>query len=199
MLNIDPLIIVPLSIQLFAIMDPLAAIPTLLDVITKVPEGEVNKLINKAALAIFALINVFTMAGWYILSLFGISMPAFKVAAGIILMAIALDTLITGHKPEKLDMGAYIIVPIATPLIVGPGTMTLLLTSAKVYGIINTLISSYIAFTLTYITIRNARRIVKLTGETFIHGLGRFMSIIIASFAIEMMASGINEYMSKQT
>jgi multiple antibiotic resistance protein len=199
MLNIDPLIIVPLSIQLFAIMDPLAAIPTLLDVITKVPEGEVNKLINKAALAIFALINVFTMAGWYILSLFGISMPAFKVAAGIILMAIALDTLITGHKPEKLDMGAYIIVPIATPLIVGPGTMTLLLTSAKVYGIINTLISSYIAFILTYITIRNARIIVKLTGETFIHGLGRFMSIIIASFAIEMMASGINEYMSKQT
>jgi multiple antibiotic resistance protein len=90
-------------------------------------------------------------------------------------------------------------VPIATPLIVGPGTMTLLLTSAKVYGIINTLISSYIAFTLTYITIRNARIIVKLTGETFIHGLGRFMSIIIASFAIEMMASGINEYMSKQT
>jgi multiple antibiotic resistance protein len=180
-------------------MDPLAAIPTLLSVISNVPEKEVNKLINKAALAIFALINAFTMTGWYILSLFGISMPAFKVAAGIILMAIALDTLITGHKPEKLDIGEYIIVPIATPLIVGPGTMTLLLTSAKVYGIINTLIASYIAFILTYITIRNARIIVKFTGETFIHGLGRFMSIIIASFAIEMMASGINEYMSKET
>lgn len=199
MLNIDPSIIAPLSIQLFAIMDPLAAIPTLLSVISNVPEKEVNKLINKAALAIFALINAFTMAGWYILSLFGISMPAFKVAAGIILMAIALDTLITGHKPEKLDIGEYIIVPIATPLIVGPGTMTLLLTSAKVYGIINTLIASYIAFILTYITIRNARIIVKFTGETFIHGLGRFMSIIIASFAIEMMVSGINEYMSKET
>ena len=198
MLGIDPSIVISLSIQLFAIMDPLAAIPTLLNAITNVPEDDVEKLINKAALAIFTLINVFTIAGWYILSLFGISMPAFKVAAGIILMAIALDTLITGHKPEKLDIGAYIIVPIATPLIVGPGTMTLLLTSAKIYGIINTLISSYIAFTLTYLTIRNARRIVKLTGETFIHGLGRFMSIIIASFAIEMMISGINEYMSKQ-
>ncbi|MCS7369372.1 MAG: MarC family protein [archaeon GBS-70-058] len=199
MLGIDPSIVISLSIQLFAIMDPLAAVPTLLDAITNVPEDDVEKLINKAALTIFILINVFTIAGWYILSLFGISMPAFKVAAGIILMAIALDTLITGHKPEKLDIGAYIIVPIATPLIVGPGTMTLLLTSAKIYGIINTLIASYIAFTLTYLTIRNARRIVKLTGETFIHGLGRFMSIIIASFAIEMMISGINEYMGKQS
>jgi multiple antibiotic resistance protein len=183
-----------LSIQLFAIMDPLAAIPTLLDIVTSLQEHESRKLIDKAALVIFILLNVFAVVGGYILMIFGISVPAFKMAAGVILMATAIDTLITGHKPEKIDVGTYIIVPIATPLIVGPGTMTLLITSAKIYGILNTLIASYIAFIFTYIILRVSGKLVKLVGETFIHGLGRFMSIIIASFAVEMMTSGISEY-----
>ncbi|MEL9940747.1 MAG: MarC family protein [Ignisphaera sp.] len=194
MATLEPSTIALLSIQLFAIMDPLAAIPTLLDVISTVPQEESKRLIDKAALAIFILLNIFAVVGGYILSLFGISIPAFKTAAGVILMATAIDTLLTGHKPEKIDVGTYIIVPIATPLIVGPGTMTLLITSARLYGIPNTLIASYIAFVATYIVLRVSKEIARLVGTTFIHGLGRFMSIIIASFAVEMVMSGINEY-----
>jgi multiple antibiotic resistance protein len=172
-----------LALQIFAIMDPLAAVPTLLDVVSHIPEAESKKLVDRAALAIFILLNVFTIAGGYIL-----------MAAGAILMATAIDTLITGHKPAKIEVGTYIIVPIATPLIVGPGTMTLLITSARLYGILNTLIAAYIAFAFTYLILRTARGLVKIAGETFIHGLGRFMSIIIASFAIEMITSGVREY-----
>jgi|UniRef100_A0A7J2U4X6 multiple antibiotic resistance protein len=191
---IDPGTIGILALQIFAIMDPLAAVPTLLDVISLLPETEGRKLVDKAALAIFILLTIFTIAGGYILMLFGISISSFKMAAGAILMATAIDTLITGHKPEKIEVGTYIIVPIATPLIVGPGTMTLLITSARVYGILNTLTAAYIAFAFTYIVLRTARGLARVVGETFIHGLGRFMSIIIASFAIEMMTSGISEY-----
>jgi len=183
-----------LALQIFAIMDPLAAVPTLLDVVSHIPEAESKKLVDRAALAIFILLNVFTIAGGYILTLFGISLASFKMAAGAILMATAIDTLITGHKPAKIEVGTYIIVPIATPLIVGPGTMTLLITSARLYGILNTLIAAYIAFAFTYLILRTARGLVKIAGETFIHGLGRFMSIIIASFAIEMITSGVREY-----
>jgi multiple antibiotic resistance protein len=191
---IDPGTIGILALQIFAIMDPLAAVPTLLDVISLLPETEGRKLVDKAALAIFILLTIFTIAGGYILMFFGISISSFKMAAGAILMATAIDTLITGHKPEKIEVGTYIIVPIATPLIVGPGTMTLLITSARVYGILNTLTAAYIAFAFTYIVLRTARGLARVVGETFIHGLGRFMSIIIASFAIEMMTSGISEY-----
>jgi multiple antibiotic resistance protein len=191
---IDPGTIGILALQIFAIMDPLAAVPTLLDVISLLPETEGRKLVDKAALAIFILLTIFTIAGGYILMLFGISISSFKMAAGAILMATAIDTLITGHKPEKIEVGTYIIVPIATPLIVGPGTMILLITSARVYGILNTLTAAYIAFAFTYIVLRTARGLARVVGETFIHGLGRFMSIIIASFAIEIMTSGISEY-----
>jgi multiple antibiotic resistance protein len=194
MYAIEPSTILLLAVQIFAIMDPLAAIPTLLDVISSLSEAEIKRCVNRAALAIFILLNIFTAAGGYILVLFGISMSSFKMAAGAILMATAIDTLITGHKPAKIEVGTYIIVPIATPLIVGPGTMTLLITSARLYGILNTLIAAYIAFAFTYLVLRTARGFARLAGETFIHGLGRFMSIIIASFAIEMITSGVREY-----
>ncbi|MDK6028672.1 MarC family protein [Ignisphaera sp. 4213-co] len=191
---IEPYAIAMLSIQLFAIMDPLAALPTLLDITSLLPPDESKKLVNKAALAIFILLNIFSVVGGYILLFFGISLSALKTAAGAILMATAIDTLITGHKPEKIDVGTYVIVPIATPLIVGPGTMTLLITSARLYGLLNTLIASYIAFILTYFVMIVGREVARLAGTTFLQGLGRFMSIIIASFAVEMIASGIREY-----
>jgi len=191
---IEPYAIAMLSIQLFAIMDPLAALPTLLDITSLLPPDESKKLVNKAALAIFILLNIFSVVGGYILLFFGISLSALKTAAGVILMATAIDTLITGHKPEKIDVGTYVIVPIATPLIVGPGTMTLLITSARLYGLLNTLIASYIAFILTYFVMIVGREVARLAGTTFLQGLGRFMSIIIASFAVEMIASGIREY-----
>ncbi len=197
-MKIDFTAIATLSIQIFAIMDPLTALPALLDVIADLKPSEVKRLTNLVALVIFGLLTLFSIAGGTILYMFGISLSSLKIAAGVILMATAIDTLITGHKPEKINVGEYVIVPIATPLIVGPGTMTLLITASRLYGIANTLIAAYIAFIATYIILRTSKNIVRLTGTTFIHGLGRFMSIIIASFAIEMLISGIRDVLAVQ-
>ncbi len=193
LIKIDVTAIVTLSIQIFAIMDPLAALPPLIEVIADLKPDEVRRMVNLAAIAIFALLTLFSTVGGIILYVFGLSISSLKIAAGIILMATAIDTLITGHKPEKINIGEYIIVPIAMPLIVGPGTMTLLITASRLYGIINTLIAAYIAFIATYVILLISQNIVRLTGTTFVNGLGRFMSIIIASFAVEMFLDGVRE------
>ncbi len=193
---VDLWTVIWLSIQLFAIMDPLAAIPALLDVISPLNERDALKLINRASIAIFLLLTIFSTIGGYILFVFGISISSLRIAAGVILMATAIDTLITGHKPEKIVAGEYLIVPIATPLIVGPGTMTLLIASSRLYGILSTVMASYMAFIYTYTILRFSNKITRLAGKTFIQGLGRFMSIIIASFAVEMFIGGIKEFIA---
>lgn len=193
MIPVDPMIVATLAVQIFAVMDPLAAIPALVEALSGFSDIEAKVLINKASITIFILLTLFSTIGGTIFGILGIDIAYLRMAAGVILMAISIDTLITGHKPSKIDVGEYIIVPIATPLIVGPGTITLLITSSKIYGIPNTLIASYIAFIFTYITLTTSRKIIMLLGSTFIHGLGRFMSIIIASFAIEMLMTGIKE------
>jgi len=188
---LNPWNILGLSVQIFAIMDPLAALPTLMTVIEPLSADEVRRIVNRASLAVLLLLVIFSVAGGIILQAFGISLTSLRIAAGVILMAIAVDTLITGHKPEKIEAGEYVIVPIATPLIVGPGTMTLLIASSRVYGIPSTLIAALIAFIPTYLLLRFSQMIVRVVGKTFIHGMGRFMSIIIASFAAEMFIEGV--------
>jgi len=186
-------LLLSLSVQLYAIMDPIAAIPQFMRVLEDVEESDIKKIVNKTGIAIFSLLTIFTLFGNYILNLFGISISSLRVAGGVILMGVALDTLITGHKPSKVEVGEYVIVPLATPLIVGPGTMTLLIVSTGVYGVLTTLIAAYIAFIAVYITLLLSPIILRLTGPTFVNGLGRFMSLIIASFAVEMLVSGVRE------
>uniref|UniRef100_A0A7J3MY88 UPF0056 membrane protein n=1 Tax=Ignisphaera aggregans TaxID=334771 RepID=A0A7J3MY88_9CREN len=177
-------------------MDPLAAVPALVEALSGFGDKEARTYINRASIVIFALLTIFSTIGGAVLHILGLDISYLKIAAGVLLMAISIDTLITGHKPSRISVGEYIIVPIATPLIVGPGTMTLLIASSKVYGIVNTLLASYIAFLATYIILLVSNKIVKLLGNTFIHGLGRFMSIIIASFAVEMFVSGLRNIVS---
>ncbi len=186
--------IMGLVVQLYAIMDPIAALPQLLRVAESLNPSDVKALINKVSLTVLVLLTVFTLGGNYILMVFGISITSLKVAGGVILMAVALDTLITGHKPSKIEIGEYAVVPLATPLIVGPGTMTLLIMSTGIYGLLNTLVAAYIAFIGIYITLRFSSQIVRLLGPTFVNGLGRFMSLIIASFAAEMLLKGVKEF-----
>ncbi len=185
-----------LSVQLYAIMDPIAALPQFMRILESLSDSKVRSVISRTSIAVFMLLTTFTLCGNYILTLFGISITSLKIAGGIILMAVALDTLITGHKPSEIEVGEYIIVPLATPLIVGPGTMTLLIVSTGVYGVVSTLASAYIAFIGVYATLRLSSQIVKLAGPTFVNGLGRFMSLIIASFAVEMLLGGIKELLA---
>ena len=188
---IDIWLVLNLSLQIFAIMDPPASLPALISVLENLDRDRARGLINKASIAILILLLTFSIAGGLILRLFGISLTSLRIAAGVILMAIAIDMLITGHKPEKIESGEYVIVPIATPLIVGPGTMTLLITSSHIYGVLVTTIASLFAFIPTYILLRSSQTLFKLLGKTFVNGLGRFMSIIIASFAAQMLLNGI--------
>jgi len=190
---IDFTAIVTLSIQIFAIMDPLAAVPALAQALSGYSNAEARNLINKASIVMFLLLTFFATIGRYFIELIGIEIPYLRIATGIILLAVSIDTLLTGHKPTKINPGEYIIVPIATPLIVGPGTMTLLIASSRIYGIINTLLASYIAFVFTYIILRISSSILRFLGETFVNGLGRFMSIIIAAFAVQMFVGGVKE------
>ncbi|MEM0361287.1 MAG: MarC family protein [Sulfolobales archaeon] len=186
-------VILGLSVQLYAIMDPIAALPQFMRILESLSASDIKSAISRTSLAVFMLLTAFTLCGNYILMLFGISITSLKIAGGVILMAVALDTLITGHKPSKIEVGEFIIVPLATPLIVGPGTMTLLIVSTGVYGMVSTLVAAYIAFIGVYLTLRLSSQILKLVGPTFVNGLGRFMSLIIASFAVEMLIGGIRE------
>lgn len=190
---------VSISISLFAIMDPLAAIPTLISYIGgstdlggKNLDTVIRQAVNKASVAMAILVTVFSLAGELVLRAFNVSIESLKVAGGILLIVLAINMLMAKEK-EEVEKGDFAIVPIATPLIIGPGTMSTLIVYSRVYGPLTTLIGAYIAIGLTYVTLRYSYVMFKYFGTSVLKGLGKFMSIIVASIAIELMVSGLRD------
>ncbi|MEM4485296.1 MAG: MarC family protein [Sulfolobales archaeon] len=191
--------LLPISISIFAIMDPPAAIPTLISYIGSLESSRdnideaVKRVVGRVFVAVFILLTVFSLAGEYVLKFFNIDLASLKIAGGVLLMAVAVDMLITGHKPENISGGDLAVVPIATPLIVGPGTMSTLIVYSRIYGSLTTLAGAYIALLITYPILRYSYKIFRFLGTSTLQGLGKFMSLIIASIAVTLVIGGLKD------
>ena len=198
----DPSIVtslVTVAVSIFAIMDPPAAIPTLISYIGVLGgdfgKGDMGRLVartvNKASIAMLLLLTLFSLFGEYVLKLFNISLEALRIAGGILLMIIAAEMLLSKERPEEVKSGDFAVVPIATPLIVGPGTMSTLIVYSRIYGPLVTLAGAYIAFAMAYPLLRYSYLVLKYLGPSVLQGLAKFMSIIVASIAVELLISGL--------
>ena len=123
------------SIKIFAILNPISILPIFLALSQERSELEKQKIVGGAVTIAFIISIVVILIGQYILTFIGISINSFRFAGGILLLLSAIDMfsgLARGKKPdpESEDMGILEIatVPLATPLLLGPGTITLLLT-----------------------------------------------------------------------
>ena len=119
--------------SVFFLVDPFAALPTFLAVTAGVDKARRRRMAWKASVTAWLVLSAFAVAGQYIFHLFGITLPAFEIAGGIILLLIGLDMLNakrsatqeTGKETEaaaeKEDAG---IVPLGIPMLAGPGSIT---------------------------------------------------------------------------
>ncbi len=124
-------------IALFIIVDPLGDIPIFISLTEKMAEGEKRRVFNTATVVGLILLLVFAFTGQEIFMLFGISVYAFEVVGGILLLIIAIRILISGSMQEKADSPESIgAVPIAMPLLVGPGAITTTILSLQMYGVL---------------------------------------------------------------
>lgn len=182
-------------IQLFAIMNPLASLPTFLALTGGLGKEERSRLINKTFWVVLALVILFAFLGKGILAFFNISIEALRVGGGIILLVVAIDML--GGVPRTREIVAedIAIVPIATPLIVGPGTITNAIILSAEVGPIPTVLGGVAASLATYFILLSGETIIKYLGRNFIRALGRFMSIIIAAVAAELIAAGVKGWL----
>ncbi len=185
-------------IQLLAIMNPFSALPTFLSLTEGMEIIERRRIVSRAFITAVLLIVVFTFLGNYILRAFSISVPGLRIGGGILLMTIALDMLGGMPKTKRIDPEDIAVVPLATPMIVGPGTITtLILLTSRDPSVINTLIilvAGIIAAITTFALLRYSEKIVAMTRPSVMKAIGRFMSLIIASIAVEMIMLGIRSY-----
>ncbi len=186
-------------VQLLAIMNPFSVIPTFLAFTQDLSPTDVKSVLRKATIAGLVIVVVFTLLGKYILEVFNISIASLRVGGGVILMVLAVDMLGEEVRTKKVYSGDIAVVPIATPLIIGPGTITtiLLLTSSRPGDIVNltlVLIAGILACITSFKILALSNILIKYLKTSTVRALGRFMALIIAGVAVEMIAKGVKMY-----
>ena len=182
-------------IALFIIVDPFGNIPIFMGLTEKIPDTQRKKVYNTATLVGFALLLVFAFTGQEILTIFGLSIYSFEVAGGILLLIIAIRILITGSMHENIEspesLGA---VPIAIPLLVGPGAITTTIFNLQTYGSLLAILAVLIVLSLTWVILRFINGIYKFLGKTGSLVIARVMALLIAAIAIQYILTGVTHF-----
>ncbi|GAB4425793.1 MAG: YchE family NAAT transporter [Anaerolineales bacterium] len=193
-----------LFIGLFAIAGPLSAVPIFLGLTGNKPVSEKNRVALVAILTFSVTLLVFTYFGEAILEIFGISLAAFRVAGGILLLLSALDMMRSDSSSKPVESSsassstAIGIVPLAIPFLSGPGAISTVIIYASVHeGLEHLLLVSLVILSvalLVYLVFRMAMSMGSLLGDTANLVMNRVMGLIVASIAIEFIFHGLAEH-----
>jgi len=183
------------AIVLFIIVDPFGNIPIFMSLTEKMTDSQRKKVFNTASLIGFILLLVFAFTGQEIFMIFGISIYSFEVAGGILLLIIAIRILITGSLHESVESPELIgAVPIAMPLLVGPGAITTTIFNLQAYDYAVTALSVLIVLLLTWVTLRFMNSVYKFLGKTGSIVIARVMALLIAAIAIQYILDGVRQF-----
>jgi multiple antibiotic resistance protein len=185
-------------VKLFAIIDPFSVIPYLLALYETAVKEQKDRitwrvLSNRITLAVAILLIIFSVLGGLILDFLGISHQALEIAGGILLIYLGIDTM-GGFQKLKFarKLEEAVVTPIATPLLVGPGTITALINLSITYSALTLIISSLITALLVYVSLLSGPFLLKALGEVGTIAAGRFVAIIIAAFGVQLILSGLS-------
>ncbi|WP_161597532.1 MarC family protein [Fluviispira multicolorata] len=191
-------------VSVFVMVDPFAAIPVYLLLTERFTPADVKKTRRKSILVASAILLTFAITGMGVLNFFGISISALRIAGGILLLKFALEHLkgdsekIRGdEEDESLTKDDISIVPLAMPLLAGPGAIsTIVVQSTRGQNWIDfilLLIAIVLVMWVTSLTLKSSQYLFRLLGKTGLNLMGKIMGILIAAIAVEFMITGLRD------
>ena len=189
------------------IVDPIAVVPTYLVITQGQSSGQRKITARRACVAAGLILVIFALAGGRIFGLFGITMPAFRIAGGLILWLVAMDML---HGNRSTQEGVaeitegqakedVAVTPLAMPMLAGPGAISTVMVLSGQARTTSQTVTVYVSIALTllisWITLRLAERLVKRMGQTGIRVMTRIMGLLLAAIAVQFVITGVREAM----
>ena len=199
-LSIDPAAFWMAFASLFAIMNPLVAIPLFVALGRRHGPVRRRALARTAAIAVFAVLAVAAIIGQELLAFFAISIGAFRLAGGVVLLLMGMalirsDAAGSDDTPEGQANDSMAICPIALPLLAGPGAIATIIVNVEAASgpaELGTVVAAILAMVgVTYATLRLAAPIAELVGKMGLTVTSRIMGMIVAAIAMDMMIIGL--------
>lgn len=203
------------TIALFVVMDPIGVIPLYVSLTRNISNHERKVISSNAVITTGILLLVFAIAGTTILSIFGITISSFMIAGGILLFIVAIELLTRGEwtlgnprtitnirkkstdtannlipDSESSSGGESGVVPLAFPLLAGPGAITSVMISYQSNGLLISILSIAIVIGLTFMILRIAESINRLLGQRGSMIVTRVFAVIVAAIAVQYIIQG---------
>jgi len=194
--------------SIFFLVDPFAAIGSFLAITADFDAARRKQMARKGALTCFIVLTSFALAGQLIFRMFGITLPAFELAGGLILLHIGLDMLearrsatqeTSGETEEaaaKEDAG---IVPLGVPMLAGPGAISsVMVLVGQAPGLwrweMGAILGSIaITAAASYFVLAGADRVRTVLGESGIRILVRIMGLLLVALAMQFFVNGLTD------
>jgi multiple antibiotic resistance protein len=190
-------------VTLTAVVDPFLAVPFFITFSAQQSEARRVALVRIVAITVFAVLSVSVFAGEALLALMGASLPAFRVGGGLVLLLMALAMLNAqaggvrqshdeARELEDREMSG--VVPLAIPLLAGPGAISTSSIAAEQGGVVHELaLVGCIALVclLAWIVLGRAHAIAARLGTTGLNIATRILGLLLAAMAVQTMAEGL--------
>ena len=190
-------------VTLTAVLDPFLAVPIFLSVTATRDRGARKRLANAVTITVFAVLAGAAVFGEALLKLLGTSLPAFQVGGGLVLLLMALAMLNaqaggmrqSSAEAQELESGELSgVVPLAVPLLAGPGAISTTIIAAQAGGLAHTsaLVGciALVCLVLWWV-LRVADAVGQRMGTTGLNIATRLLGLLLAAIAIETMADGL--------
>lgn len=193
-------------IGVFAILNPLGAIPIYLSLMADRGSEEMHRTALKTSVAVAVILILAVWAGDWMLNFFGIGIPAFRIAGGLLVLLIAVAMFGARTSPArhtdaeqaaaeaKIDIS---VVPLAIPLLAGPGAISLAIVDAhQAVQLVDKVVFSLglvVVAAIVWLVLRMAEPIGRSLGTAGLNIATRVMGVILAAMAVQFMADGMTE------
>ena len=197
---------IKIFVAMIVIVNPLGIMPVFVAMTADTAEWERKKIARIASISVLIVLLVSALLGERLLDMFGISIASFKVGGAILVMMAALsmmqamparDKQTPEEAKEAEDKASIAVVPLAIPLLAGPGAMSTIIIYASekksfTHLAVVCLVSVGIAL-VTWLALRVASKVGARMSKTTINVATRIMGLLLAALAVEIFAGGIVE------
>jgi len=180
-------------VPLLVAMDAVGNLPIFLALTQETKAAHRRRAVHLSTLTALGVGLGFVAIGKAIFLLLGIEVADFLMAGGIILLILAIRYLITGKAIEAEDVSASEmigVVPLGTPLVVGPAVLASLLLLIGQYRIPIVILSFILNLVIQWVLFRQADRIVKFLGRTGVNAISKIVMLLLAAIAVKMIREG---------
>ena len=185
-------------LQLFVAMDPLSVLPFLVPFLGGLPQARRGRVIRVVLITATGVGLLFLALGQAIFSVLGLTVPDFVIGGGLVLLVISLKDMVSSEvevPPAPSELLA--VVPIGTPLVMGPAAISLIILLATLHGFGIVLLAFLANVLAAAIIFKQSSRITRFLGEGGLKAFAKVAYLLQAAIGIQLIRRGLTELLPK--